>query len=89
MKHTIPLFDGMKVQKPIGNLACHIEHWDDYVMNDETVMDLIRSKGWITAPEVAYRAKIAPELLRYRVIMEDAANTDATIENISEVQYDR
>lgn len=90
MKHTIPLFDGMQVQKPIGNFACHIEHWDDYVMNDAVLkLDLLRLKGWITAPEVADRAKIAPELLRYRVVMEGSADSNATIENIAKVQDDR
>jgi hypothetical protein len=58
MKHTIFPIDGMKVQKPIGHFTCHIEHRNDYVMNNEVVLeldgdillDLIRSKGWISAP---------------------------------------
>ena len=79
----------MKVKKPIGGFACHVEYRNDYVMNDWAALDLIRSKGWITAPEVADRAKIAQELFRYRVIVESAADNDATIENIAEVQYDR
>ena len=36
MKHTISLIGGMKVQKPISNFACHMEHRDDYVVNDST-----------------------------------------------------